>query len=423
MKLLWLSHFIPFPPRGGNAQRSFNLIRQMSSSHDITLVALNFFDEPRAKLVSYKQALERYCKHVEIWDLAYRWRGGRWWAEMVLSPLFGVPFSCRALFSQRNYRRWEKILRQSPEALVHFDSIDLALFATAMNGYRKVLNHHNCESAMAYRRAQRESNWFKRVYLRLQADKLARLETSICCKFDVNLAVSDQDAQLLHTNALTAHFHTVENGVDTRYFTPAGVPEQPLSLIFTGSLDWHPNFSGICFWVREVWPRIKSSFPDARLRIAGKNPPQEITRWPETDSTISVVANPVDVRPLIAQSAVYICPILEGGGTRLKILDAMAMGKPVVSTTIGCEGLGVTHGENILLADDPGNLAHQISRLLSSEQLRRQLGNSARALVEQHYDWEKIGGQLQKAYICALHPEAREEREQQEQQTAKRELF
>jgi polysaccharide biosynthesis protein PslH len=402
MELIWLSHFVPFPPRGGNAQRSFNLIRQMSSSYEITLVAHNQFDEPPEKLLSYRKELERYCRNVEIWALPYRWRGGRWWTELLLSPLFSAPFSCRALSSQRNYRRWKEILRQHPEALFHFDSIDLALFATAMNGCRAVLNHHNCESAMVYRRARREPNRLKRAYLRVQADKLARLERSICGEFNVNLAVSAQDARLLRANAPTAHFHTVENGVDIRYFTPASLQEVPLSLIFTGSLDWYPNVSGIRFFVREVWPRIKSRFPNARLKIAGKNPVQEIMQWPKTDSGISVVVNPEDVRPLIAQSAVYICPILEGGGTRLKILDAMAMGKPVLSTTLGCEGLRVTPGENILVADNPSDFAHAVIQLYENDQLRKAVGHAGLALAKREYDWSRIAQQLHRSYCCAL---------------------
>jgi glycosyltransferase involved in cell wall biosynthesis len=402
MKLVWLSHFIPFPARGGNAQRSFNLIRQASNSYDITLVALNLFDEPCEKLVSYKQELECVCKNVEIWNLPYRWRGSKWWAELLLSPLFSVPFSCRALFSPTNYQRWKEILREHPEALFHFDSIDLALFGTNMKGYHKVLNHHNCESAMAYRRAHREPNRIKRTYLSMQAYKLARLESSICGEFDVNVAVSDQDAELLRTQAPTAHFHTVENGVDIDYFVPANVPEEPHSLIFTGSLDWYPNISGIRFFVNDVWPLVKESFPNARLKIAGKNPPNEILQWHEIDSSISVIPNPQDVRPLIAQSAVFVCPILEGGGTRLKILDAMAMAKPVISTTIGREGLRVAHKENMLTADAPSEFADRVSQLFRDDHLRKQLGNAARATVEREYGWERVGCQLQQAYRTAL---------------------
>lgn len=402
MKILWFSHFIPFPPRGGNLQRSFNLIHQASKSYEITLVALNFLGDPPQQLRSYADELKKYCEDVLIWELPHPWRGARWWAELSWSPLFRYPLSCRALFSRENLSRWKEILREHPGALLHFDSIDLALFASAANGFRKVLNHHNCESAMACRRARGASNPLKRTYLRMDADRLAKLEGSVCGNFDVNLAVSEQDVRLLRINAPAARIHVVENGVDTHYFKPTTTEQEHHSLVFTGSMDWYPNVSGLRFFVREAWPLIKSKFPQARLYLAGKNPPREIMRWPKADSSIVVVANPDDVRPWMARSAVCVCPILEGGGTRLKILDAMAMAKPVVSTAIGCEGLRAKHGENILVADTPQEFAEKVSQLLENEGFRRQLGCAGRELVEREYSWETIGQQLGQAYRWAL---------------------
>ncbi len=404
MRLLWFSHFVPFPPRGGNLQRSFNLIRQMSNSHEISLVALNFLGEPPQQLLEYSSELKKYCESVEIWELPHTWRGVRWWAELLWSPLFRDPFSCRALCSRLLLSRWEHKLASHTGALLHVDSIDLVLFSGATNGFRKVLNHHNCESAMAYRRAQREPNPLKKAYLRLQAQKLADLERSMCANFDVNTVVSEQDLHLLRANHPRAHIHIVENGVDTSYFIPGSAQEEPRRLIFSGSLDWQPNLSAIRFLVREVWPYIKARYPDARLYLAGKNPPASVLRWAAHDSNIVVVANPDDMRPLLARAAVYVCPILEGGGTRLKILDAMAMAKPVVSTTIGCEGLRVKHGENILVADAPQEFADNVIQLLENKELRHQLGNAGRSLVEREYSWERIGQQLEKAYRCALQP-------------------
>jgi polysaccharide biosynthesis protein PslH len=402
MKLLWFSHFVPYPPQGGHLQRSFNLIRQMSKSYEIILVALNFLGEPPRQLRSYISEMKKYCESVAIWELPHPWRGLEWWAELLWSPLFQAPFSCRALGSRENLLRWKKTLGEHPGALVHVDSIDLALFAGAANGFRKVLNHHNCESAMAYRRAQREPNPINKAYLWLQARKLAQLERSICNNFDVNTVVSEQDLHLLHARHPSAHIHIVENGVDTDYFIPASSEEEPHSLIFTGSLDWHPNLSAMRLLLQEIWPQIKASLPDARLYLAGKNPPSFLRQRARDDPSIIVVPNPNDMRPLLARAAVYVCPILEGGGTRLKILDAMAMAKPVVSTRIGCEGLRVEHGETIFVADAPQEFADKVTQLLENLKLRHQLGKAGRALVEREYSWERIAQQLEQAYRCAL---------------------
>lgn len=410
MKLIWFSHFVPYPPKGGNLQRSYNLIRQASRSCEVTLVALNFLGESPERLRSHAEELKKYCERVEFWELPYPWRGARWQAAALASPLFRVPFSCRALYSPDLRSRWEQVLRETPGALLHLDSIDLGLFVPSTKGFRKVLNHHNCESAMALRRAQREPNRLKKAFLALQARELRRMEKTICADFENNLVVSDEDANQLRAIQPRAHFSVVENGVDVSYFQPAQEQEEANTLAFTGLLDWYPNVSGIRFFVREIWPLVKSRFADARLYLAGKNPAEEVLACAHADANIVVIPNPDDMRPILARAAVCICPLLEGGGTRLKILDALAMGKPMVTTTIGCEGLRVTHGENILVADTPRDFADGIVQLFENQGLRRKIGAAGRALVEREYSWDKIGEQLRQAYRGPFETQTRDHR-------------
>jgi glycosyltransferase involved in cell wall biosynthesis len=234
---------------------------------------------------------------------------------------------------------------------------------------------------------------------------LARLEREACNLFNVNTVVSERDAHFLRNQSPEAHIHLVENGVDTRYFSPCRHEEQPGSLIFTGSLNWHPNVNALRFFAREIWPLIKHQCSGAHLYLAGRSPHSSLLDWARRDPSVEVAASPDDIRPWIARACVFVCPILEGGGTRLKILDAMAMARPVVSTTIGCEGLRVTAGENILVADTPQDFASKVVNLLENSDRRRQLGAAGRTLVEKHYDWEIIAHQLHLAYRCALDPE------------------
>jgi len=402
MKLVWLSHIVPFPPRGGNLQRSFNLIREISPSFEVVLVAFNLQGYNRAALGDHIHELEKYCASVQVWDPPYPWRSARWWAELCRSPFVRYPHSCRSFWSPQLAGRWEATLQEHPGALLHFDSLDLALFVDDAEGFRKALNHHNCESAMAFRRAHEEANPLKKSFHWLQGRKLARLECNLCPRFEVNIAVSDLDAAVLRQRNPRAHLHIVENGTDTSYFLPGEESEEPRSLIFAGSLDWYPNRSGIQFFARQVWPILKRECPGVRLYLAGRNPPGSLLRWAERDPGVVIVPNPVDIRPWMVRAAVFICPILDGGGTRLKILDAMAMSRPVVSTTIGCEGLRVRHNENILIADAPSDFAHAILRAFASEPLRKQLGTAGRRLVERYYSWERIANQLRGAYRCAL---------------------
>ncbi len=401
MRVLWLSHFIPYPPRGGNVQRSFNLIRQAAKSFEVSLVALNVQGASSGQVAEYKEALGSYCDEVEIWDPPYPWKGPRWHAELVRSAASRVPFTCRPLYSKRLRHRWEEILARHSGSLVHVDAIDLALYAQSANGFRKVLNHHNCESQLLQRRAERETNPLKRKYLLLEAQKLARWERDLSARFDVNIVVCEEDRQRLLALNPNAHIHVVENGVDTDYFRPMDVPEEPHSVIFTGSLDWQPNISAIRFFVRDVWPLVKRDCPDAKLFIAGKSPAGSVLRLSENDSSITVFPNPEDMRPLLARASVYICPLLEGGGTRLKILDAMAMGKPIVSTSVGCEGLRVSSGEHLFVADTPSSFSVRVSRLLMERSCGERFGRAARNLVEGQYEWAQIGGRIYSAYRCA----------------------
>jgi sugar transferase (PEP-CTERM/EpsH1 system associated) len=400
MRILWLSHVLPFPPRGGNLQRSFNLIKEISRSHTVSLVAFNFRGDSPETLKEYQAELRKHCEDVTIWELPYRWRSARWWAELALSSFSNRPITSRALWSPALARAWEQVLAKNSGALVHLDSPDLALFAPQLQGFRKVLNHHNCESAMAARRAEIETNALKRAYLRQHASKLARLERNVCHQFDVNTVVSTLDAQTLREINPKAHIHVVENGTDTNYFHPTDEPVETQSLVFAGSLDWYPNLSAIRFFTREVWPIIRQRYPNALLCLAGQNPPAWLAKLAE-DSHIRLVSNPADIRPVVARASVFICPIRDGGGTRLKILDAMAMGKPVVSTRVGCEGLEVVHGQHILIANEPAAFAQEIFRLFEDATLKQSIAEGGRALAVARYSWEQIARDLEEAYRCA----------------------
>ena len=366
------------------------------------MVAFNLLGEPNQQLAEYASELKKYCEDLEFWSLPFPWRSARWWAGLACSPVLRHPYGPRTFWSPELGARWEQILRRHPGALVQYDSIDLGLFANTATGFRKVLNHHNCESAMAHRRARREPNPVKKGYLWLQARKIASLEGAVCHLFEVNTAVSELDARRLRRSNPKAHIHLVENGTDVTYFQPTDSSEVPRSLIFSGTLNWYPNISAIQFFVREIWPLIKQQCPDVRLYVAGNKPSDSLCRWLKQDSNIVVVPSPDDIRPWIERSTVFVCPFLDGGGTKLKILDAMAMAKPVVTTTTGCEGLRVTHRENILVADNPRDFAREVICALDNEPLRRQLGTAGRLLVERHYGWELIACQLEQAYQCAL---------------------
>ncbi|MBZ5561100.1 MAG: glycosyltransferase [Acidobacteriia bacterium] len=403
MRVLWFSHFVPYPPTGGVFQRSFNLLREVSKRRAVQLVAFNSLGASKAVVDESSAALKKYCERVEVWEMPITWRRGvRWWVGLAASPFSSVPYNCRCYWSKDLDGRWREVLRGCRESVLHFDSLDLALYFYAAADLPKVLNHHNCESALLRRRGQNDRNPLKKAYLLNQARKLAALEREICPRFEVNVVCSEVDAQALRNHGAGIRTHLVENGVDTEYFRPIEGTEEPDTMIFSGMLNWEPNVEGIRYFVQEIWPLIRRDRPRVRLYLAGRDPLPSISHLQAQDRGIVVVPNPDDMRPWSGRAMVFICPILSGGGTRLKILDAMAMGKPIVSTSIGCEGLRVKNGEHLLVADDPENFAAAVCRLLEETPLRQRLARSGRALVESEYNWEAIGRCLDQAYQSAL---------------------
>jgi glycosyltransferase involved in cell wall biosynthesis len=291
-------------------------------------------------------------------------------------------------------------LRAHPDALIHIDSSDLAAFVPAARGHRILLNHHNCESAMADRRARVEPNPAKRFFLAVQSRRQAALERNLCPAVAVNAVVSREDGESLHLQSPSAHVHVVANGTDTQYFTPDPGGAKANTLVFAGSLRWYPNVSALRFFRHRIWPRLKNELPALECILAGKNPVPEIKDWAVSDSAITLIPNPIDIRPWIAKGAVFICPVIDGGGTRLKLLDAMSSGKAIVSTKVGAEGLGIENGKQAMIAESEDEFVDMTLRLLRDPSLRSALARNARDYVERHFSWDIIGTDLEAAYSC-----------------------
>ncbi len=400
MKLIWFSHFIPYPPKGGSHQRSYNLLRRVARNHSVHLIAFNLLNEDPARLGQYKHQLLLDCESVEFWELPFRWKSLQWWWKLGLSSFQPRPFTIEAFYSDQLRERFCQVMQRTRPDVVHFDSIDLALYIGAVRSIRCILNHHNCESAMLKRRASCHQVPLARWFLNQQAKRLQEYEAELCPNMGANLTVSLEDAILLRQSSPEAHIHIVENGTDTGYFTPQDQDFDPRTLVFAGSLNWYPNLSALKYLRESIWPCVQRAVPGAHLYIAGMKPVRWLIDWANSDSNMTLAANPEDIRPWIARGAVFVCPIRDGGGTRLKILDALAMGKAVVSTRIGCEGLRLESGKHVLMADTDQEFIDAVSRILQDSSLRRSLSRCGRDLVEREYSWDQISMQLEEAYKC-----------------------
>jgi glycosyltransferase involved in cell wall biosynthesis len=228
------------------------------------------------------------------------------------------------------------------------------------------------------------------MYLRQQWKKMTAFERAMCRRFDSVVTVSAEDREIIRRDYGATHVYDVPSGVDVGFFRPSGtVTSHPNSLVFTGSMDWLPNGDGIRYFTEQIFPLIKNRIPDVRLVIVGRNPNSHLLEVAKHDSSITVTGRVEDVRPYMERAAAFIVPLRIGSGTRLKIFEAMAMEKPIISTTIGAEGLPVVHNRDLLLADTPETFAQEVVRVLSDGDLARRLGQQAAEHVRREFDWRR----------------------------------
>ena len=400
LNILWISHFVPYPPKGGCFQRSYNLIKEVSRNNNIYLIALRHKDKtthPEVETNKAKSELEKLCKKVIILDISSF--SGLNYYYMALKSIFNInPLTVNLFISKDIGNIIVKLVHDIKIDVAHYDTISLCEYMHHSGSVPKILNHHGVESFMIRRRVNNEPNLMKKLYLLLESYKLRKYEERNCHKFYMNLTVSEEDKLMLKKISPRSRFEVVENGVDVDYFKQKDGHDNTNRLIFAGRMDQYSNVDAIMQFCRNVWPLVKEKFPKMRFSIIGNNPPQKLLDMAKSDERIEVLGYVDDVRPYFAGATISICPIRDGGGTRLKILDAMAMGMPIISTTIGCEGIDVSPGINVFIANTPEEYVQSIGKLINDDMLRKSLSNCARITVEKKYSWNIIGQKLNKYY-------------------------
>jgi glycosyltransferase involved in cell wall biosynthesis len=269
-----------------------------------------------------------------------------------------------------------------------------------------ICDWHNIESELLRRYSERESGLLRKAYAGRTARLMGEFERRATLEFDAHVLVSERDAARLRALNPDACIFVIENGVDTAYYSDAQIEKAAATrieapgrnrIVFVGSMDYHANIDGAINFAREVWPRLHDRQPDLVFSIVGRNPAPEVRALAQIPG-IEVTGTVADVRPFYREAIAAIAPLNVGGGSRLKILEAMAAGIPVVSTTLGAEGLEVQHGKNILIADTNEQLVAAIISIVENEDRRKELGTAGRALVADHYDWSRLGATLFSAY-------------------------
>ncbi len=408
-RVLWLSPLVPYPPKGGVLQRSYNLLRETARYHDVDLLAFNqralmrayYPDAPAAGLAEAREALGGLCRHMEFVDVpSDRIPGGKYLlalASLATRDPYSVNWQKSARFA-RLCRAWAARERYD---VVHLDMITLGSYRALFGTTPVTLGHHNVESHLLKRRAENTANPATRWYFAQEGRRLARYEQEQCPRYALNIACSELDRSRLREITPEARSAVIPNGVDLEYFQPNGGKQEPGRLVFAGMLNWAPNRRAVDYIATELWPRLKARRPEARMDLVGPNPPDSALERARADRDFVVHGFVDDVRPYLDAAAVYLCPIKDGGGTKLKLLDAFAMRKAVVADPIACEGIEARDGEHVVLASAPEEYIAAIERLLEDEGEREQLGQSAERFVQRNYSFAAIGRTL--AELLAQH--------------------
>jgi glycosyltransferase involved in cell wall biosynthesis len=387
VRILWVKTGKLLPVDTGGKIRSFNLLRHLARRHDVTL--LSYYQGPVD--AGYERAL------AEALPGAIAMAGGGQPASRHarITRYLGR-LAHPAPYAITNFT--ERSVRQRVTSLLGSGRFDVAVcdfLAASLNFAGSspipiVLFQHNVESALWDRRAKYEGNSVKRIAFSVEAAKMRWYERRAVRRFDRVIAVSDHDRQLFAAMADAARIDVAVTGVDTSHYRRAGADgsgsAEPI-VLFLGSMDWEPNIDGVEYFCRDIWPTVSAAVPTARFRVVGRNPHARVMRL--AGARVDVTGGVPSVVEHLHEASVVVVPLRVGGGTRLKIYEAMAAGRAVVSTSVGAEGLDVTNGADIVLADDAPAFAASVIELLRDDTRRRALENSAAALAAR-YDWSAI---------------------------------
>ena len=391
MRILWLKSDLLLPLDKGGKLRTWHLMRHLSQAHDITYVA---FTEPGTSPahVSGMQEVAREVNTVSRRDPAKR--SAAFYLDVVRRLFDPWPYAVGKYRSPEYRATIERLFATRAFDLVVCDFLVPMVNLPEQLPCPAVLFTHNVEAEIWRRHAETAPRAVRWLYEQ-QWRRMLRLERRALARFDGILAVSDTDRETfarLYPGAARVPIDVVATGVDTTFFSPTASPAAARSLVFTGSMDWLPNEDAMRYFCRDILPLVRAEEPDVTVSIVGRSPTPLVQKL--AGPGVVVTGRVEDVRPYLDAAAVFIVPLRIGGGTRLKIFEAMAMAKAVVSTTIGAEGLPVTHDRDICLADDPQAFARGIVRLLRDVPRRRAMEQSARQLVVERHDWAAVARDL-----------------------------
>lgn len=390
MKILWVKAGGLVPPDTGGKIRSYHILRELASGHSITF--FSFYG--RHAHDTHSQLNEIFERVITIpLDLPAP-KSIHELYEYGLGLFSGQPYNISKYCKPNVQQELLRLLQQESFDAIVCDFVIAAGSIPWEVSTPKILFTHNVESVIWQRHYQVSRNPLWKAISWREWRNMEAAERKYLGKADHILTVSEDDRRFFAKFVDAAKLSVIPTGVDTEYFVPTEAPETPNRLVFTGSMDWLPNEDGVIYFMKEILPLVQREIPGVSLTVVGRNPAQRLKDLVVGTANVRLTGWVEDIRPFLSQAEVAVVPLRIGGGTRLKIFEAMSMGKTVVSTTIGAEGLPVISGEHLLIADEPAQFAKNTVELLRDAARRRSMGITAHKLVVQNYSWKMVAQQF-----------------------------
>jgi glycosyltransferase involved in cell wall biosynthesis len=395
LRVFVLDEGLPYPLDSGKRIRTWHLLSRLAARHDLTLFCFDEGDPAALRFV------EEQGIRVFLAPAIGKTNRISLYAQLFANLFSPYPFSVSKHYSGKFHEQiLSRINSESPD-LIHVEWTPYARYLSGISTGKTVIAAHNIESQIWIRRARHGRTSLERAFFTLQAVKMRAFERRRLARANGVTAVSREDLKWLEKEGISQS-SLVENGVDTEYFQPTIASEVEGEILFLASLDWYPNQDALRFFLDEIMPRVRTKLSNVELRVVGRRPPTELASQIRSLPGASLHPDVADVRPFLARSSAFVVPLRIGGGSRIKILEALAAGKAIVSTRIGAEGLELRSGEHILLADRPDEFADHIIEVLTQPQLRERLGVNGRQLVADRYTWDQMADRLEQAWLFAL---------------------
>lgn len=405
LRVVMVDEELPYPPNSGKRIRTLNLTLRLAQRHRLTYVCHRNADAEESR-----QAVAFFADHgieTRVVNRAVPKKSGpRFYLRLAANLLSPLPYSVATHKSSAMRRTLAEIARKQRVDVWHCEWTPYAEMLRRITAGRRVIMAHNVESLIWQRYHETENNPLKRWYIGRQWRKFQRFERQVLRSVECTVAVSDADARRLRDDFGVARVAVVENGVDTAYFQPQARRRQSARMLFLGSLDWRPNLDGVRLLLEHVFPAVRAEEPSATLCLVGRNPPEALRRDVANMPGVELHADVPDVRPYLADCAMLVVPLRIGGGSRLKILEALASGTPVVSTRIGAEGLRLKSGQDLTVVEDISDLSNALIEAIRHPDVIRAESERGREKVLEHYDWDSLAEQLEQVWRkCASEPE------------------